>query len=73
MGRFRATVLRDGNALLRNVAPRTSLISAHLDNIARALPVEGKVDTANARSGEQAETFGDTTCLSRSQLLYNRS
>lgn len=56
--RIRASVLWDDNALARNVARSTVLISTCLDKAASG---EGEADTAAARIGGATETLIEVT------------
>lgn len=59
--RIRASVVRDNDELLWSVARCTTLISSRLDYTNGALPVKGKADTTNARSGRPAEISEEVT------------
>lgn len=59
LGRILASVARDMDVLLRNVARRTPLISTCLNKIGRALPVKGESATKNRGSIETMERSGE--------------
>lgn len=56
-----ASVVRDEDEVLGNVARRTVLGSARLRNIDKALLVKCEADKANVRSGGPAEASGEAT------------